>query len=378
MRYTVDDGCNAWLASAMLNPDILMKVLKRFGSARQLYNALCNGDSLVLGDYFEPNAIMRLRASAKLDAMHEMLVALHKESIGIISYDDFLYPDALRNINSPPPFLFYKGNLECLKKNCITIVGTRKASPASIEKTKEIAYDLAKAGVTIVSGLALGIDGAAHRGCLDAGGQTVGLCACGIDVNYPKEHEGLKKEILQKGGLLLSEYPPGIRPDPWHFPARNRIMSGVSSAVVMMECQIRSGSMITVQHALDQGREVFAYPGQSGTEHAQGAHQLLREGANYFVSAEDILSDLGWNRKRVHVSEMKQDKPCFADETPVSEKQKKILSALNGGEQSYDQLAAATGLSASELSGELTMLQLFGIIQALPGKQFMIRNKKTR
>ena len=155
-------------------------------------------------------------------------------------------------------------------------------------------------------------------------------------------------------------------------------MSGVSSAVVMMECQIRSGSMITVQHALDQGREVFAYPGQSGTEHAQGAHQLLREGANYFVSAEDILSDLGWNRKRMHVSEMKQDKPCFADETPVSENQKKILSALNGGEQSYDQLAAATGLSASELSGELTMLQLFGIIQALPGKQFMIINKKTR
>ena len=151
MRYTVDDGCNAWLASAMLNPDILMKVLKRFGSARQLYNALCNGDSLVLGDYFEPNAIMRLRASAKRDAMHEMLVALHKESIGIISYDDFLYPDALRNINSPPPFLFYKGNLECLKKNCITIVGTRKASPASIEKTKEIAYDLAKAGGTIES-----------------------------------------------------------------------------------------------------------------------------------------------------------------------------------------------------------------------------------
>ena len=379
MRYKRCDGCNAWLASAMQNPAIVMKVLKRFGSATELYSALAAGDSLVLADFFEPKVIMKLRQSAKQDAMHAMMEKMQKESIGIITYDDFVYPDALRNIQNPPPFLFYKGNLECLKRKCISIVGTRKASPGGLEKTKEIAFHLAKAGVAVVSGLAVGIDGAAHRGCLDAGGQTIGLCAGGIDVNYPAEHEALRQELLQKGGLLLSEYPPGTRAYPGHFQMRNRIISGLSSAVVMMECQVRSGSMITVQHALDQGREVFAYPGLAGTEYAAGAHQLLREGANYFVTAEDILSDLGWQAQRSAPPVMKQEPPSLVNDTPVSEQQKKILAVLlQSGEQSYDQLAAATGMNASELSGELTMLQLYGIIQALPGKQYVIKNKSVR
>lgn len=172
---------------------------------------------------------------------------------------------------------------------CIAMVGSRNASSFSTEATEQIAEELSNHDVTIISGMAMGIDAAAHIGCLRGSSPTAAVLGTGLDVNYPVENEDIRKRLLDQGGVLLTEYVPGTGPRPWNFPVRNRIMSGLSRAVLMMECQLKSGSIRTIQHALDQGKEVYAFPGKVRTHWEAGAHQLLREGANYFTCAQDIL-----------------------------------------------------------------------------------------
>lgn len=378
MRYTREDACRAWLTNASLPTDIVLRLMKRFGSAEAIYDAFLDSDSLAFCEYFTPRAMNALRETSRRDKMHEMLVAMRNTGIHLMSYDDYSYPPSLLTIPDPPPFLFYKGDPQCLTGKCISIIGSRNASIEALEATYALAYQLAQCGITVVSGLAVGIDAAAHRGCLAAGGRTVGLCACGLDVSYPAEHDNLKKEIIDKGGILLSEYPPGSPASKWHFQPRNRIISGLSSAVVMMECRIRSGSMTTVQHALDQGREVFAYPGKAGTEYSEGAHQLLREGANYFETAEDIINDLGWDKDLSRPATALHQSVAPPPDPNLTPAQKAILSALANGELSFDQLAVATNLGVSQLSAELTMLQLERAISALPGKQYRLSKTSER
>ena len=248
---------------------------------------------------------------------------------------------------------------------CIGIVGTRKAAPNTLEATQKIACELSNAGVTIVSGFAMGIDTAAHTGCLEGRSPTAALMACGLDVDYPSCNHELKERIVQSGGVLLSEYPAGCPALKWHFPVRNRMIAALSKAVVMMEAQVRSGSMTTVHHALEQGKEVYAYPGNIGSEWAAGAHQLLREGASYFTSAQDILEDMKWDEDvPTPTQEQKSALP------PMRDTQRRIYALLCQREMSYDELAEATGFDAPTLSGELTMLSILGLVKSLPGKTF--------
>lgn len=423
MKYSREDICRAWLTRAAIPSNVLLSLLRQYGSAEKIYDTFLDSDSLAFAHDVTSKSLHYLRTYSSQAEMHELALAMSAGHMQIMSHDDDIFPEALRNIQSPPAFLFYIGDPDAAKGNCVTIVGSRNASTAALDDTERVAGELAAGGATIVSGLALGIDSAAHRGCLRAGGQTIGVLGCGLDVDYPKENAPLREAILESGGLLLSEYPPGTPASGWHFPVRNRLMSGLSSCVLMMECRIRSGSMTTVQHALDQGREVYAYPGKPGTEWAEGAHQLLREGANYFTSAADILEDMGW--KPLSVSEhraapakaapRKPAKPPVApkpytpaepvqaygepkrkgpvpiihrmslldpypsqpklrspaaSQTPtlLNDQQEAICRELDSGEKSFDELAAATGLPAHVLSSELTMLQLYGYIKSLPGK----------
>ena len=436
MKYTREDICRAWLTRAVIPSDILIALMKQYESAENIYETFLDSDSLAFSEYLTANTLHYLKQFSSQDEMHNLAQAMSDGRMQIVAYEDPDYPEMLRNIPLPPAFLFYRGDLRCAHSGCVTIVGSRNASSAALTDTERVAGQLAAGGAVIVSGLAPGIDSAAHRGCLRAGGRTIGMMACGLDVNYPRENASLKKDIINSGGLLMSEYPPGTPPSGWRFPVRNRIMSGLSRCVLMMECRIRSGSMTTVQHALDQGREVYAYPGKPGTEWAEGAHQLLREGANYFTSADDILEDMGWKQVSQAARPMrspaasaereKARRPAAAKppavrtlpapsqslqpkrtfpvpiinkidlldmppepapkrrkprSTPVlrepvvpydyqlmTDVQQKIYQALANGEQSFDQLAAVTGLPVSILSGELTMLQLEGYIKALPGK----------
>lgn len=364
MHYTREDACGAWLANARLPYAAFSRLMHDFSRADAVYDALVSSQE-ALDDYLDAERLTLLRSSADKASMHAMLLSLQKADVGVLSVQGSRYPDMLRNISDPPPVLFYKGDPDCLQGKCITMVGSRKASPAGIAVTQKIARDFGEACVTVVSGMAVGIDASAHTGCMDGGSPTAAVLGCGLDVDYPAEHSALKRRLLNSGGVMLSEYPLGTRAYPGHFPVRNRLLSGLSRVVVMMECSQRSGSLSTVQHALDQGREVYAYPGDVGTPWAEGAHQLLREGANYFATAEDILSDMGWKiEKQAKRQSAKSSLP------PLTEVQRRVLTAVTSGECSFDQLAAGTGLGAPELSGALTMLQLMGLVKSLPGKMY--------
>ena len=365
MRYTREDGCRAWLTYGMFRSEILADILHEYGSAEAVYDKFVASGSAFLKERCSEFGLAQLKEQAPREKMHQMLLTMQKLDIGIISQEEPGFPDSLRNISDPPALLFYRGNPDCLMGKCVTVVGARKASPQGVDVTQRICRELSQAGVCIVSGLAMGIDTAAHEGCLEGGSPTAAIMGCGIDVDYPIENAALKERIVKQGGVLLSEYPPGSRAYKHVFQARNRILTGLGKALLMMEAQIQSGSMLSVHHALDQGREVFAYPGIPGTEWAEGAHQLLREGANYFTSAQDILEDLGWE----------DDLPVTAsNEKPplptMSEEQRKVFSLLSQGEKSFDEIAAASGLSTPALSVALTMLQMMGLVKAMPGKQY--------
>ena len=363
MRYTREDGCRAWLTYALMRADALNELLEEFGTAEAIYDRFVGVGSGFLKSRVSEYGLAQLTQQCSRDKMHDMLLRMKRLNIDILSMNDERYPDRLRNIPSPPALLFYRGNLDCLMGKCVAVVGSRKASPQGIDVTRKICRELSAAGVTVISGLAMGIDAAAHEGCLEGGSPTAAVLGCGLDVDYPMENLTLRESILKKGGVLLSEYPPGFRANKCVFQVRNRIISGQGKALLLMESRIQSGSMLTVQHALDQGKEVFAYPGIPGSEWAEGAHQLLREGANYFTSAQDILEDLGWEADVPRqTAQQSKELPAMSDE------QRQVFALLGKGEMSFDQLAAESGLATSALSIALTMLQMAGLIKAMPGK----------
>ncbi len=365
MRYTREDGCRAWLTHGLMSADIVSGLMQEYGSAEAIYDRFCAQGPGFLKGRVSGNSLAHLKEQSGKAAMHEMLVTMQKLNIGILAPKDPQYPDSLRHIPSPPALLYYRGDPDCLMGKCLAVVGSRHASPESVDTTFRICRELSQAGVTVVSGLAMGIDSAAHEGCIAGGSPTAAVLGTGIDVDYPIENVALKERIVQGGGVLLSEYPPGKRASRFVFPIRNRIVAGLGKATLLMESRIRSGSMLTVQHALEQGRDVYAFPGIPGTEWAEGAHQLLREGALYFTAASDILEDMSWedSASRPTVQE-KKELP------PMTEEQRQIYVLLGRGEMSFDQLAAETGQSAPSLTVALTMLQMMGVIRPMPGKTY--------
>ncbi|MCD6291936.1 MAG: DNA-processing protein DprA, partial [Deltaproteobacteria bacterium] len=211
----------------------------------------------------------------------------------IISLDDPRYPENLALIVDPPPVLYFKGSLECLNSPAIAVVGARRASELGRRFAFSLASRLVAQGLTVISGLALGVDGAAHEGSLRGGGSTVAVLGTGLDVVYPAAHRHLAGKIVENG-VLLTEFPPGAGPDKHHFPRRNRLVSGLSQGVVVVEAGERSGSLITARLALEQGREVFAVPGPPGLPGSRGVNRLLKDGAQLLESVDDIFSALPW------------------------------------------------------------------------------------
>lgn len=366
MRYTREDGCRAWLTYGLLQPETAASLLAHYGSAEAIYERFVSGNGKFLKEHKVGDAaISALAAHISQECMHDMMVTMKRLNVGILAMDDAQYPESLRDIPQPPALLFYRGDPDCLLGKCIAVVGSRTASPQGMATTRRICCDLSRAGVTVVSGLAMGIDAASHEGCLEGGSPTAAVLACGMDVDYPLDNVDLRERIVQSGGVLLSEYPFGMRSGKHIFAMRNRLMSGLGKAVLMMEARIRSGSMLTVQHALDQGKDVFAYPGVPGSEWAEGAHQLLREGAIYFTSAQDVLEDLGWaGDTPIPVAQTLKELP------PMTDEQRKLYTLLGRGEMSFDELAAESGLPIPNISVSLTMLQMMGLIRAMPGKSY--------
>ncbi len=367
MRYEREDGCRAWLTLGGLRPRQTKALLEEHGSAEALYDRFVAEKGAFLREKLTERQLAALTEGADRERMHGLMVTMKEHGLRILSEEDYDYPDALRAISDPPPFLYVQGSTQALNQpRMLCMVGARKASAQGEVAAQEIARGLSESGVTVVSGLALGIDTAAHRGCLEGGSPTVAVLACGLDQPYPVTNSDVRRSILEAGGAVVSEFAPGTVATPYAFPVRNRIMSGMCRGTVLVEARLQSGSLTTVHHALDQGREVFAYPGVPNTEYAEAAHQLLREGARYFTTAQDILEDLGWLEDRPPTVKEKSALP------PLSPSQQAIMSLLRGGSRSLDELAAASELTASDLSGSLTMLQLMGLVRALPGKQYCI------
>ena len=269
------------------------------------------------------------------------------------------FPPLLNCISDPPPVLWAHGQMDALQRPAVAIVGSRAATHYALDVAARLAAELAERGVAVVSGLARGVDSAAHRGALGAPGPTISVLGSGVDRIYPAEHRGLAASI-RKDGLLLSELGPGGPPLPEHFPLRNRIISGISLAVVVVEANENSGSLITARYAMEQGRDVMAVPGSVLSGRNRGSHSLLKDGAKVVETADDILEELGWPSARAAVSECRK-----------SLNNDNLLTKMDVGETyALDELVLATGILPARLLTRLMELELAGQVAAAPGGRF--------
>jgi DNA processing protein len=299
-------------------------------------------------------------AEAREWAKQAMAMA-ERRHIAIVSWFDAGYPDLLRHIPDPPIVLWVQGDAAILARPAVAIVGARRATPAGLATATALGRELAQAGLVVVSGLARGVDGAGHHGALSVAGQTVAVLGSGVDVIYPPEHVSLSKQIAASG-VLLSEFPPGMPPLPNHFPLRNRIISGLSRAVVVIEASEKSGSLITAKAALEQGREVLAVPGSVASGRYRGSHALIKDGAALVETVEDVLRELQWT-------------PAAAFGRQQNDKSSNIsnLEATMAVGEVYtmEELVERTGLSPSALLAELGALEIRGRTARAPGGGFV-------
>ena len=265
------------------------------------------------------------------------------------------YPPLLRELHDPPPGLFLRGcgDVEPLHRRAVAIVGARACSSYGSQVARLLGRELAGAGVVVISGLARGVDGEAHRGALEAGGATVAVLGCGVDRDYPAAHGQLASRICERG-LVVSEYAPGVEPAPWRFPARNRVIAGLSAATVVVEARERSGALITADFALEAGREVFAVPGEITSALSAGTNALLRLGATPLTAAADVLESLG----------LEPPQPAALD---VGDEAAQVLEMLAEAATGADELVRGTGIDAAAVATALAELELAGAITEAEG-----------
>ncbi len=324
---------------------------------------------------------------------------LRKNNFQLICIGDDDYPSNLLKIPDPPAVLFSSGALMARDLVSIAVVGSRYASPAGIIFAEKLTADLARNGVAVVSGLAVGIDSAAHRGALKAGGRTLAVLGCGLDVDYPAVNTDLK-QVIARSGALLTEFPLGTPPSPGNFPSRNRIISGLSLGVVVVEAAERSGSLITARFALEQGREVFAVPGVAQSMRSKGTHRLLRQGAKLVESVEDVLEEIrplirpgqslppsftsspGEKEERGKTGPCRRgmEKPAGPEEKisyspfsgePNSQEERMLLRILDKVPKHIDEIAQEANMPAQHTAALLLELELKGLVTQLPGKYFI-------
>lgn len=286
-----------------------------------------------------------------------------KNGARLVTFQNPEYPRLLRHLPDPPPYLYVKGTLEN-SATAIGIVGSRQASGYGIATTQKMARELARQGITVVSGMARGVDAAAHRGALLEQGSTIGVLGCGIDVIYPRENRSLFTDMASRGALV-SEFPMGTLPLAENFPRRNRIISGISSGILVVEAAEGSGSLITAQCALEQGRDVYAIPGNIQSVNSRGTNRLIKQGAKLVETVTDILEELP------------QPYGESAPSTPVarvtfSQQEAAIYSLLSSTTLHIDEIAARSALTVAEVSAILLRLELNGVISQLPGKHFLL------
>ena len=317
----------------------------------------------------ERNTIQQARKHRNLGAEYE---EMFRKGIRFIPWFSEKYPKRLKEIPDYPYALYVKGNLPEEETRRDAVIGARRCSPYGEKYAVEFARTLAGLGVEIISGMARGIDGMGHRGALLGGGRTYAVLGCGVDVCYPKEHIGLYVDILEQGGGILSEFPPGTAPLAQHFPARNRIISGLADAVLVMEAGRKSGSLITVDMALEQGRDVYALPGPVNSPLSDGCNRLIRQGAGILLSPEALAEEWGLGGKDVQLRENVSGKKEGKNEKVLETKEKLVYSCLGLYPKGVDQVAAETNLDIKAVMELLVTLELEGYIREISKNQYII------
>lgn len=304
-----------------------------------------------------------------LKTAEKILNQCDKLGIQVLTLEDPGYPENLRTIPDPPSVIFVKGEIIPSDRLSVAIVGTRKASSLGKAVAFEMAQDLAAAGVTVVSGLALGIDTSAHKGALSQGGRTVACLGGGLDVIYPREN-GVLFKTIPESGALISQYPPGTKPLPWHFPARNRLISGMALGVVVVEAGKKSGALITCDWALKQGRPVMAVPGSVKSKNSCGTNKLIQEGAYLVTNAQDVLSFL--RQENEYIPEYKQSLPI----EKMSLEEAMLFETLKGEALSLDEISEkVTFFPIQKIISLVSSLELKGMARQISGGKYVFRSK---
>lgn len=331
-----------------VGPVRTQRLLHHFGTLRTAWEA----EPLALRRLIEDRSVQHIVAERQRQNPVEEFQRLVEEGVTILTLTDEGYPELLRQIPSPPPVLFLRGTVVESDRRAVAIVGTRRATAYGRDMARCFARDLASAGVTIVSGLALGVDGVAHLAALDAGGRTIAFMGSGVRRIYPASHKALAQRITGQGALI-SDFLPDAPPDAPNFPSRNRLISGMSLAVLVIEAPNRSGALITVDFAADQGRDVFAVPGPVTAANSAGCNRLLRDGARVARDAQDVLDDLGLGSRPIQAS--------LPHPATLDEPSRRTLSLLTGEPRHIDDIAAATDMDIGTLSAVLMTLELDGL-----------------
>lgn len=350
----------------------LLKLIQAFGSPAHVLGV--SFEDLVRAGCSQELA-KAVRRGPAIEVRHlvdRQVKLVERLQIQVITLTDAMYPKRLRMIHDPPPLLYYTGALHEQDGMAVAIVGGRSATPSGRANTAEIAEELARKGWTIVSGMARGIDAAAHRGALAGRGRTIAVLGCGVDQTYPPEHDRLRKQI-EEHGAVVAELPVESSPQSHHFPRRNRIISGLSVGVLVAEAAMNSGSLITAKLALEQGREVFAFPGAVKEARCSGSNGLIKAGAKLIECASDMIEELlpqvePTLRARAIVGEM-----ASPEREGLGPDERRIYAMLSHEAQSVDAVIAQTGMSAAQVSATMLALELRGYVRQLPGPQYLRR-----
>ena len=346
-------------------------LIEFFGSAAEIFKASAADLALVQG-VGKGKAAAFAEAFSRIDPLAEEDRAT-RCAASIITWDDPDYPQRLKDIYDPPLVLYICGDRKAFSRTGVAIVGTRNATRYGCETAFRFGYQLASAGYAIVSGMARGIDTEGHRGAVEAHGVTIGVLGGALDKFYPAENRKLAHRVIDEGGAIISEYPFGREPDRQTFPMRNRIVSGLSAGVLVVEAATASGTMITDDQALEQGRAVMAVPGRVDSPTSQGCHKLIRNGARLVTCADDVIDELGTflpsSRPADGKLHLETEAPLQrpANAPSLSEEEQRILDAIGGAERFVDDLVAATGIEAGRLNGLLVALQIKRFVKLLPG-----------
>jgi DNA processing protein len=316
------------------------------------------------------SAIARGPAPEALGRIMRELEAIERDAIEVRSILEATYPPRLRMIADPPPLLYISGSLHASDELAVAVVGARRATPAGRMVTEHLASELAGAGLTIVSGLARGVDAAAHRGALSAGGRTVAVLGCGLRTTYPPEHERLRREIAERGAVV-SELPFDAPPHSGHFPRRNRIISGLSLGVVVTEAAIDSGSLITARLAAEQGRDVFAVPGFVKAETSRGTHALIKEGAALIEQAQDVIDAIAPQLEPAMRARLTAAPQQHAQTGNFGNHDRLVYDALSYDPLTVDHLLEQTGLPVPSVMASLLSLELQRRVRQLPGQRYL-------